>query len=92
MLLKCLGVPPSYEWEVHGVSLDQIYPALQSKSRFQGSRVPFRFLRPTKKRAHHSQTQRLKANGHCCWEFVFNGSKKWMVVHIYYNGFQNQYL
>ena len=36
MLLKCLGVPPSYEWEVHGLSLDQIYPALQSKRRFPG--------------------------------------------------------
>jgi hypothetical protein len=34
---------------------------------FQGSVPVFRASRKT---VHHSQTQRLKPNSHCCWEFT----------------------
>ena len=36
------------QWGVMGQSLYKINPVLQSNSRFQGSRVPFRFSGPAK--------------------------------------------
>ena len=87
------GLPDSSSRSAAKALTKPMNPALQLDRRFQRSSVPalqlsssiqvlgFEFAKQT---TNHSQTQSLRPNSHCCWEYVY--------VYIYIYAYVNLYI